>query len=213
MLVSHRYKFIYLKAKKVAGTSIESYLERYCISMDEEAIYTTKHDADSKSDNHGIIGNRMSGKSDGIWYNHKTVPEIKKDLPTDVWGTYFKICNIRNPYDMMVSWYHSQTGNQGVNKNKFVDFLKDDFNQKLILKNKDIWSEDGQYNFNYIRFEYIEEDLFKIMNKLKLPKYDISIPKFKVSNRGEWKDYYNDNTMEIVYNMFKEEINYFNYKF
>jgi hypothetical protein len=37
MIVSHKYKFIFLKTKKTAGTSIEISLSRYC---DEDDIIT-----------------------------------------------------------------------------------------------------------------------------------------------------------------------------
>ena len=46
MIISHKYKFIFLKTKKTAGTSIEISLSRYCgnndiitpISIRDEAI-------------------------------------------------------------------------------------------------------------------------------------------------------------------------------
>lgn len=36
MLISHKYKFIFLKAFKVSGTSTESFLERYCLSDEDK---------------------------------------------------------------------------------------------------------------------------------------------------------------------------------
>ena len=35
-LISNKKKFIYIKNKKVAGTSIESYFEKYCIPYDKD---------------------------------------------------------------------------------------------------------------------------------------------------------------------------------
>ena len=213
MLVSHRYKFIYLKARKVAGTTIESVLERYCVSPNDEKSYEINHDANYKNTKHGIISSRMRGKSGGGWYNHKTSFEIKRDLKENEWENYVKICNIRNPYDMVVSWFHYQTNTKGINKEKFNNFVKNNSKLSLIINNKRIWSDNNKYDFEYIRFENMEEDLNRIMKKLGLPKYEIDIPHFKKSIRGDWKEYYDEETKEIVYNLFKDEIELFNYKF
>ncbi len=40
MLVSHSKKFIFLKTMKTAGTSVEIYLERYCVPSD---TYVEQH--------------------------------------------------------------------------------------------------------------------------------------------------------------------------
>lgn len=213
MLVSHRHKFIYLKARKVAGTSIESYLERYCMSEELEKVHQPKHASDFKKDSYGIIGARMNGNSNPKWYNHKLSSELKKDLGDDIWNNYTKICNIRNPYDMIVSWYHYQTRQNVIDKKKFNLFLNHKINQNIIKKNKEIWSYNGNFDFEYIRFENLEEDLYTIMEKLNLKNYEDNVPHFKKSNRTHWRKYYNDKSIEIVYNMFKEEINHFGYQF
>jgi hypothetical protein len=213
MLVSHRHKFIYLKPRKVAGTSVESFLERYCVSPEDEPTYEITHDTDYKFDKYGIISSRMRGKSNTIWYNHKSSNEIKKELPNEVWDTYTKICNIRNPYDMMVSWFHYETNTKGVNKNYFTNFIQNQIKLYGIKLNKNIWSEDGKFNFRYIRFENIEEDLKTIMDELDLPDYQVELPHFKKSNRSNWRDYYTTETKNIVYKLFEEEINHFNYEF
>ena len=40
MLVSHRYKFIYTKTRKTAGSSVESYFEPFCMPHGE---WTQRH--------------------------------------------------------------------------------------------------------------------------------------------------------------------------
>ena len=40
MLVSHRYKFIYTKTRKTAGSSVESYFEPFCMPDGE---WTQRH--------------------------------------------------------------------------------------------------------------------------------------------------------------------------
>lgn len=213
MLVSHRYNFIYLKARKVAGTSVESFLQRYCLSPENEKNFIIAHDTDFTKSEYGIISGRMKGKENWNWYNHKEPIELRQQLGDNIWNNYIKICSVRNPYDMMVSWFHFMTGYQGLKKEKFTIFVKNIQSHSLILKNKNIWSEDGEFNFRYIRFENMEEDLKTIMNELNLPDYQVELPHFKKSNRAEWRDYYTIETKNIVYKLFEKEINHFNYEF
>ena len=55
MLVSHRYKFIFTKTVKTAGTSIESYFEKYCMP---EGEWKESHNREEYVSETGIIGYR-----------------------------------------------------------------------------------------------------------------------------------------------------------
>ena len=109
MLVSHRKGFIYLKTQKTAGTSTESYFEEYC--MPEGAWkfshYHNQHESDA-----GIVGVRDDKITDGVrqldnpnerWDTHIGGARIKERLEPEVWNSYFKFCNVRNPFDVLVS--------------------------------------------------------------------------------------------------------------
>ena len=54
VLVSHLYRFIYLKNKKVAGTSVESFFGKYCINQNDPYYYTEQ--TDEQVSIFGIIG-------------------------------------------------------------------------------------------------------------------------------------------------------------
>lgn len=86
MLVSHEHRFIYIKTVKTAGTSVEAALEPFCA--------------------HGIVGARGDGARAAQWYHHMPARRIRAGLPRAVWRGYLKVCNIRNPWDKAVSWFH-----------------------------------------------------------------------------------------------------------
>ena len=72
------------------------------------------------------------------------------------------------------------------------------------------------YDF-FIRYEYLEEDIKILCNKLKIKLYDISLlPKHKYTQRKDkkkhWSEYYEDNTKKIVYNSHRKEFELFKYK-
>jgi hypothetical protein len=60
VLVSHIYKFIYVKNGKVGGTSTEGFFEKYCSNPNTD--YKLTQVVDEKVSEYGIIGARLQGK-------------------------------------------------------------------------------------------------------------------------------------------------------
>jgi len=68
VLISHLYKFIYIKNMKVAGTSIEAYFEKYC--MDPSKDHIVEHKLDSHISKYGIVGHRTANGKKSKIKNH-----------------------------------------------------------------------------------------------------------------------------------------------
>jgi len=211
VLVSHKYKFIYIKNLKVAGSSVESFFGRYCIGPNKN--YSYDDNIDEYIDEYGIIGQRVDGKVT-IWHNHKSAQDIKRDLGEDKFNEYLKFCVVRNPYDKMVSWYHWYIFENKIPPNypfnHFCRFSK--------INNFYIHGIDGESVCDYfIRFENLEEDIIKLCNKLGIKDYDIDLlPKHKSGVRPKYsgyREYYDEITRKLVYNNHKEEFELFGYEF
>ena len=125
VLISHRFKFIYIKNMKVAGTSIEAYFEKYC--MDPNKDHIVEHKLDSSITEYGIVGNREGGKRTK-YFEVMGAQTIKKYIGDDIFNSYFKFCAVRNPYDKMVSLYHMMKSRYRV---KYIFF--DEFVKKLVI--------------------------------------------------------------------------------
>ena len=118
MLVSHRYKFIYTKTVKTAGTSVESFFEPYCMKEDEWSLSHSRNEYISEA---GIIGYRGKDIPDNCtWYNHMPAVKIKTLLGDDIWNSYFKFCVIRNPFSKAVSHYYFQGKKKLLTGKKFL---------------------------------------------------------------------------------------------
>lgn len=102
MLVSHRKKFIFLKTEKTAGSSLEVYLERFCMPEGEYEFESPRDEYVNEET--GIIGAR--GGSYSKYYGHMSAKKVKKELGSRVWNKYLKITSIRNPYEKVVSYFH-----------------------------------------------------------------------------------------------------------
>ena len=215
VLVSHRYKFIYIKNKKVAGSSVESFFGKYCCDPSSNYLYTDKIDESINS--FGIIGRRLDGKG-CKWVSHKTAIEIKRDLGDNMFNRYFKFCVIRNPWDKVVSQYFwiirwAKIYNHSIPT--FKEFVKK-YNKEAFN-----WSIHTIYNKPicdfYIRFEHLKKDITTLCKNLKIIDYDLStLPSHKSKFRPagfHYSNFYDRETKDLVHKAHKKEIKFFKYKF
>ena len=119
MIISHKYKFIFVKSGKVAGSSLEVALRPH-LGIDD-VITPVAEDKDS-IDNNEIIGPRnyrnssnydemVSLGSIGIFYEHAQAYEIKGQIPSSIWNTYYKFSIERDPREKSLSvYYHNKNG-------------------------------------------------------------------------------------------------------
>ena len=102
MLISHINQFIYTKTAKTAGTSVESYFEKFCMPEDE---WEFSHARDEYVSKEGIIGYRGNDARGKKWVNHMSALEIRNNIGNSIWNSYFKFCVIRKyPLDFFVFW-------------------------------------------------------------------------------------------------------------
>ncbi|MES2818601.1 MAG: sulfotransferase family 2 domain-containing protein, partial [Pseudomonadota bacterium] len=93
MIISHQYKFIFIKTRKTAGTSIEAFLSQ-CCGPDDIFTPITPSVASHQPRNHAGF------------YNHISGHEVRARLGCEQWESYFKFCVERNPWDKVLSFYH-----------------------------------------------------------------------------------------------------------
>lgn len=202
VLVSHKYKFIYIKNRKVASSSVESFFGQFCQNPNKDYAFTD--DIDEQSSIFGIIGSRGKGKS-RKWIGHKPAAAIRRDLGSERFDKYFKFCVIRNPYEKMVSMWAFEHADK-----PFKQFC-----QNYEVNNLPIHTIEGipVCNF-YIRYEYLIEDIIKVCEILGIKDYDINdLPKHKSNYRDKvpYEEYYDDETRKIVYQKHKNEFDLFNF--
>jgi hypothetical protein len=80
MLVSHRYKFFYTKTCKIAGSSVESYFERFCMP---EGEWTQQHFRDQLISDTGIVDFRGDAAKRGMRLGGTSFVRAAKMKPAD----------------------------------------------------------------------------------------------------------------------------------
>lgn len=112
VLVSHTHRFVFLKTRKTASTSVEMYLERWCRPPGARITERTRQ----RKSPFGIVGARMTGHGNLVyrrlfpWRNHMSAGEIRRRLGAERWERYAKVTTMRDPFDKVLSEYLWSTG-------------------------------------------------------------------------------------------------------
>lgn len=218
MLVSHRHKFIYTKTKKTAGTSVESYFERYCMA---EGEWSLSHGRQLYVSESGIIGQRGGGNAAlHPWWNHMPAQQIRKQLGEVIWADYYKFCVVRNPFEKTISMFYFRKKNGAVialegepESAQFERWLLTD----VIEPDRDIYCIDGAICMDYvIRYERLAADLEKVCVHLDLPWNPEMLPAFKSGLRpatSRVENLYTDRARKFVSHLYAFELETFGYRF
>jgi len=156
---------------------------------------------------------------------HKTAIEKIDEIGQKYWDRKFTFTVIRNPWDKVVSHYHYRvkTNQTDLRDNpiEFKEWLKRTYgnqdafyydNPKMFMPQTN-WITDNNGNIlvdEIIHFENLESEFNKILEKLGKNR---TLPHVKKSNRGNYRDYYDEETIAIVRNWFERDIKRFGYQF
>ena len=100
MIISHKYKFIFVKTRKTAGTSMEVTLSKYCGPDD---VLTEINPPEEGHEPRNFWIDKDAGLK---FYNHMPASEIKAQVGDEIWKSYFKFCYERHPYVKSISLFH-----------------------------------------------------------------------------------------------------------
>ena len=108
MIISHKLKCIYIKLAKVAGTSFEIALSKYCGKDDIITPIDKKDEAIRESLGYRGPQNYKNSQDEKLSFSrHITVKHIRNRISPDIWDNYLKIATVRCPYDTYISFYYN----------------------------------------------------------------------------------------------------------
>ena len=172
MIISHKLQVIYIKLKKVAGTSFEVALSRYCGGDD----ILTPPEAKTSS-NKKLIRLGYTGARNYQAFNikkriaHLGAKEIKPIIPAKVFADYLKIATIRSPYQKAISWYFwKKRGSHATTVGEdFESFVASEclHHKDNPLMDYDLIHINGQAMVDFVlRYEHLAEDIKKLEVKI-----------------------------------------------
>ena len=222
MIISHKYRFIFIKTHKTAGSSMEMALASLCDTEDVITPMESNVSTDIPRNFHeeNWIG-RTYAKSRlfrkfikrhspllGRWYyEHMPATRVRELIGENVWNRYHKFCFERNPWDKVVSYYNWKKFGQ---KRALPDF------KTYVMKKSHRLPMDARLYFDgeqclmnevadYARFK---EQFTRICKRLGIP-YNGKMPKEKTNitkQKVDYRDFYDEETRAKVESLFEREI-------
>lgn len=219
MLISHEHKFIYLKTRKTASTSVEGVLELLCTPKG----HVPEHkQAELKTDIGYVAGRAGGQKPTDFLQAHSTANEVRNKLGNGIFESYRKVYTVRNPFDKVVSWFWH------VMPEETNDRLSQDFDATRVLFND--WlqmrpnlpidlqyykTKQGFFEAHVIRYENITEGIRQFADALRTDIDLSTMPAWKSQVRAHkersFDDYYQPKTRDIVRKLFAHDFETFNY--
>ena len=162
MIICHPHRIIFFKSKKVAGTSFETALSAEC-GPDCVITPITPVDEEARQKRTGRGAQNFAHQtwpdgstSDHIFYNHMTAAEAARCIPESIWSSYRKVAITRDPFDVMVSRYYWEGGEQlGQNFEHFAVR-----HRAFATENEEIAPFSGPLKMDhFLRYAHLEEDI------------------------------------------------------
>jgi len=230
MIVSHAHRFIYIKTKKTASSSIEAALSTLCGPDDvitpasEEIVreFAGERKAQNFRLRHPLVPKRPLIKrilmrperyyhpSIGF-YEHMPAWRVRAYLGEAVWSSYFKFTFERNPWDRQVSWYRFKTRKLD-EKPSFADFMAN--TRRAHVDNYELYAIDGAVAMDFVgAYERLDADFAQVLERLGLAGR-AALPSLNQTSKPHgYRSYYDDRLRDLVGEWYAREVAAFGYAF
>ena len=232
MIISHKYKFIFIKTRKTAGSSIQIYLSDICGEDDiispidrPERPYNPRNfrglynpipelvERHSPSKIVKTMGRFLTLKK---FQSHIKAREVRERISPDIWNNYYKFTVERNPWDKVLSHYHfvRQRYSRYDKNISFEEYLNvaelpynytkyTDFNENIIVD-------------RVVKYENLNYELGEVFKELGVPFEGSLGPTEKSHYRKDRRPYqevYTPEQKSAVAKLFNQEIEMHEYEF
>ena len=218
MIISHKYKFIFIKTRKTAGTTIEYNISKYLgkndiITPSNQSVYLSQnyfYDTKISKLLKRIYLNKIGNKFREKFSEHDHAIKIKKIINKNFYDDYFKFCVEREPVDKCISYYFmrknspnssykrkNMTWDEFVNKKRFpVDINFYSYENNLIVD-------------KIIKYENLDKELTSLLSNLGINNFKLIK---KVNNKYREKDPFVTNEQKkIIYQQFEPSLKFVKY--
>jgi hypothetical protein len=213
MIISHKYKFIFIAVPKTGTTSIEAKLDPL-----NEVFQLSSEAMDRGSSN----------------IKHITLENLKAHTNKNL-DSYFSFAFCRNPWDRHLSiykfykksikeWEKNTPPQWADHYQRYTNLVGgfESFND--FVKSRPGWTELQTHwlskNIDFIgRMENIQSDFNIIYDKIAKQncppeeKDQIQLDHLNKSNREDYREVYNNESIDIIAKAYKKDIDYLGYKF
>jgi hypothetical protein len=213
VIVSHEHRFVFMKTRKTAGTSVEIALSRVC-GPDDVITPVLEESLRSSLGGRGPQ-NFDSPPLERKAFNHMPVSMVRRMLGRKRFESYFSFAIERNPWDAVVSLYHWHV-RESPDPVPFEAYVGSEAVDTFALKQARIYRLDGRVAVDRVlRYESLAEELAGVWSELSLPgSPDLPHAKGGTRPRGpSYRDYYDEVSRDRVARLFAAPIAELGYEF
>lgn len=225
MIISHSRKFIFIKSRKTAGTSLEAALSRCCSGDD---IVTPLGDYRHNRDDAGRFVHHALNSAG--FEQHDDAISIRDKISPAAWSTYYKFSITRNPWDKVISEFFWEKRRDPSLKpaKRFYHYLGVPFDELGQLKplfsefvksyrntNDRFYLIDGKLCVDFvIRYENLADDFAAVCERIGIDMPELPRLKSGIRNGSRhYSAYYDDESASIVAARHRNDIELFGYRF
>ncbi|MFC7359462.1 hypothetical protein [Nocardioides astragali] len=207
MIASHAHRFVFIKTRKTAGTSLEIALSRHCgptdvvtrISPDDEELRAAA----------GAVG-PQNDDTDPSSYAHMGARRVIRVIGREAWDSYFTFAVERNPYDVVASSYRYSARKPTFTKT-FAEFVRTPKRMERLALNERLYRMGGRVVVDQVyRYEDLPAAVSDISARLGL---SLELPHAKQGSGPHYRELYGPGDAEIVASRFERTIREFGYEF
>lgn len=213
MIASHAHRFIFLKTRKTAGTSVEIALSKVCgaddiitrISPEDEELRVAAGGRGPQNFDSPPLPRRA--------FNHMSARVARDVVGASVWRDYFTFAIERNPWDAVVSLYFWKYKDLPELPD-FEQYVNEEWIEQLA-NNRRMYRIRGKLVVDRVlRYERLADELDEVWEQLALPgSPDLPRAKGNARPAGHYRELYTDASRARVGEVFADAIEAFDYTF
>ena len=215
-MISYDYKCIFVHIPKNGGSSIE------------DILWPTPADRTEKMLWMGLV-NDYENKYQTGGLQHLLATQIKQEVGAELFDHCFKFSMVRNPWDRAVSQYAYMKRRPDLRRligmrpwtsfKRYLSLIQKKEHVQWEAQSNFIFDESGKLCVDYVaRFEDFEGGVRQILSELaqrtgRVELRNSAIPHSNQSNRAAYQSYYDDESREIVRNLYQDDIEMLGYEY
>lgn len=211
MLVSHTHAFAFVHVPKTAGSSVHLALGRHATSADA-------YWANRWLGRLGIPVNRFAPWPYTKFRPHASAAVLQAWLPRDVFDSLFKFAFVRNPWDLLVSYWHYLRSKPGHRRSRiarslpsFAAYVDYEIHRSRFSQTSMLCDRDGRLLVDFVgRYESLPTDFAFICRRIGV---EATLPRVNVGKRTDYRDSYTPALAARVAEAFAADVERFGYAF
>lgn len=207
MLLSHEHHFIFVHIAKTAGSSVQQALEPFADRMPTGRWSRILSKA-------GVV----TDPQHTYWPKHADYRYVRKRLGADAYDGMFSFAFVRNPWELLVSYYHFIQRESEHHRHRkiarlgsFEDYVDYEIHRNKAFQTPSIYDEQDQLQVNFVgRFETLATDFGKICRTIGI---EAGLPHVNASRHADYRELYTPAIRNKVARHWRRDIELLNYSF